>query len=375
MKWLLLFVLVLAPVVVADFWDEGTTFTPETSGVVWTVSPNLTSTDLVVDQYCVNVTGGNRSGSYCSGSEEITLYPCLSQYNFVPTNGSSKGVQPTGQEAAGCSFNVSLTESDLDTVEFQMKYNGTLAYTVPDRSVWDFSKVFGYTTINEPTWVNTTYSWTRTCMQLAAFSTNKTDGPSSTRVTYRFNNSADNEMDYYNGSHFIEITTTWGCASENWFNVSLTQTNYSQYSWENLSMDYLWLSGGKVNLTLNTSTGAKTVEVNDSTGWKTLTVPFSGSSLTDFEVKLSGRRDGRIAVDNLRLNTSFTERKVDWLVGNSTYAEAVNLTAEFQPIMNVSKDENSSLLFWFNYFDPVSGVVPNFLNLWFNVSSTGGGVI
>jgi hypothetical protein len=104
-------------------------------------------------------------------------------------------------------------------------------------------------------------------------------------------------------------------------------------------------------------------------------VPFSGSSLTDFEVKLSGRRDGRIAVDNLRLNTSFTERKVDWLVGNSTYAEAVNLTAEFQPIMNVSKDENSSLLFWFNYFDPVSGVVPNFLNLWFNVSSTGGGVI
>jgi len=83
---------------------------------------------------------------------------------------------------------------------------------------------------------------------------------------------------------------------------------------------------------------------------------------------INGSGDGVGYVDNLVLNDTTGERKMDWYVGNASTGTAVNLADSYQGVFNITRYDTMPLKFWFTFYFPLMGVQPSLSSLEYNVS-------
>lgn len=69
---ILFFVLLFASLTYADFYAAGTTFSPPSTNVTYTLVQDITCTNLTVTNLCLIIVGGSMEGTYCSNATTPT---------------------------------------------------------------------------------------------------------------------------------------------------------------------------------------------------------------------------------------------------------------------------------------------------------------
>jgi hypothetical protein len=311
----------------------------------------------------------------------VTLTSCLSSFTIKPLTGNSTNVTPTGQTT--CAFNV--TNLNDTALRFDMRYNGNLGYY--HHYYLDSFISLKPNMILEQTWVNDTlynftyyhnetdtttyegqYNFTKLCM-------NGVIESDELVLRYNFNNSEDNLVDIWGNESFdnatnittigwTQINTTFGCPDTNYIQFNITNStreNFTRY--ETISIDYR-LKGTEnksIKFLLNVSNATDSVSsayqtIDQTNQTLVLNISLLGrENLTNYKIQLNGSVNGQAIFDNLILNDTDVEQKINFYVGNDTYVNAINLTSTYQPIFNISSNGAMPLKFWFDFFFPLLG--------------------
>jgi len=301
----------------------------------------------------------------------ISLSSCLDSFVVKPTAANSTGIAPTGQSTAGCSYNV--TNNETVAVNFELKYIGSLAYFA-EYNLQTFENIYGDFTTAETTWVNTTYDWTRLCFDAQSYSTLSNQGLYSMRARYRFNNTEDAQRDYYNGSDWLLVNTTFGCLQNNYIAFNTTNSNYSRYdsaffSYRSSTADInetvnLWLNITSNNNSVQTSM----ISVYNVSNWTTATLSLDGlntSGITEYRFIFNGTENGEMYIDNLWLNDTEGETKLVFYGGNQTYNVSTALSSSYQNIFTIPANSTMPLKFWFDFNFPMLGIDLDLSDLWY----------
>lgn len=357
----------------------------------YTYADNITC-EYIPGDGTVNGTAVNSSAiTISTHSINVTIIACnITQ--MIPTNGSQTGGEPTNQSATGCSFNIT-NQNDTYAADFQLLYNGSLMY-YPEM-LWDsFSSIWGRFDLSESTWTNTTtynstydngtsgyisqYNWTRLCFDSTVYAENYSQGLSSMRLRYFFNNTADQLREYYgvnnvtNVTEWIKINVTFGCSTTDYIRFNTTRVNYSGY--EQVEIDYKLLenTSGQVSFRLNITNSDGLSNLSDytlmdnSTTWKTLSYDLGGlnlSNISHYNIHLNGSLKGAALFDNLLLNDTDGQQRITFYGGNNTYNVSTNITTSYQTVFTIQPNETIPLKFWFDFNYPIFGINIDFSNL------------
>lgn len=333
-----------------------------------TTSVNTSSVVFATGTYYANLTVSDGTSNttnstpiyFTIGSANLSISACLSSFTVTPTAANSQGIAPLNQNVTNCSYNI--TNNDNATTRFYLKYTGSTT-VYPYTYLNTFNSNYGTYSIEDPNSVNSTYNWTRLCLGVTDYELSTSQGLGSMRVIYNFNNTKDTTREYYNGSSWIVVNTTFDCINPNYINFNLTKTNYTAY--RDVSISYKLLSGDNVSFWLNitsdnSSFTTSPIEINSTTNWTKFTSvniweSLNMANITSYKIVMNGTGNGNALFDALYLNNTNGESKIDFLAGNDTNNTATTLTSSYQNVFNISAGETMPLKFWFNFNFPLMG--------------------
>jgi len=322
---------------------KNTTWTSITSGE--TITVNLTipigNTNPTEHTWYINCTDStsavtttgvrNLNLSWVDGN--INFSACLDSFT-LPNNGMN--LQPDGQNDTGCSWNI--TNLNSSNINLEMRYTGGFSA----ENNWDLNTfdelIPGYNDVRNTTWVNSTWNWTRLCMD--GVIENK-----SLRIRTNFNNSADSVNSRMQNESGTKFNTTWGCPETNWIHFNTTKTNYSDANYTGFTISYKLYSGNPVNFRLNITDGFGNSTMSaytsiTSADWKVLSIARGKVELrniTDYYIQLAGTNDSVVLFDTLYMN-DMSLRKFNFYVGSGIETDD-NLTHAWDFNQNNSNDK------------------------------------
>lgn len=275
----------------------------------------------------VNGTGVNSSSLTITTLEiSVSIVSCnITQW--LPANASGGGFVPTNQTSEGCSFNI--TNDNLTySATFQLLYNGSLSY-FPSWQVETFHDIYGRYDVDQKSWVNNTYNWTRWCIEATDYTLNYSQGLDSMKVKLNFNNTYNNRREYYNGSAWLNTTPTFSCNQSNYVKFNTTRGNYTAYN--TAYLDYRLGASTNLNTSIrliivngSTDTDTSSYSVVSSVAWNTLSLTLSSglNNITGFKVQFNGTDYSEVLVDNLRFNDTTGEQKLWIYAGSTNYSQS-----------------------------------------------------
>jgi len=197
------------------------------------------------------------------------------------------------------------------------------------------------------------------------------------RVTYNFNNTHNNQREYYNGSEYLPINITFECPDTN----SITfepERNYSTYDLSKI--EYKLVNETDVNsvafrLNFTNSTGGSILSSGytalDKDAWTSMEVGLLEPYVTDisnYSIVLEGDTYGKVLFRNWFLNDTdgIPVQNMSFYAGNNTWNTSTNLTSSYKIVFNMSAGQTMPLKFWFDFIEPKLGTLVDLDELYFS---------